>query len=133
MIEHVLEDYSNAYDFRYVALRYFNAAGAYKTAESVKSMILSVFGSDYNTPDGTCIRDYIHVIDLAKAHIAALNALLTEEVKTATYNLGNGLGYSVKEVIKTCEKVTGKTANVIIADRRAGDPDRLVARHKRFR
>lgn len=146
MIEHVLEDYAKAYDFRYVALRYFNAAGAYKTAEIGekhdpethlipiilqhllgKRDSISVFGSDYDTPDGTCIRDYIHVIDLAKAHIAALNALLTEEIKTATYNLGNGLGYSVKEVIKTCEKVTGKTANVIIADRRAGDPDRLVA------
>ena len=77
--------------------------------------------------DGTCIRDYIHVTDLAKAHILALDALLSGKKETATYNLGNGLGYSVKEVIETCERVTGKTANAIMADRREGDPARLVA------
>ena len=71
---------------------------------------ISVFGTDYDTPDGTCIRDYIHVTDLAKAHILALEALLTGKKKTAVYNLGNGLGYFVKEVMETCEKVTGRKA-----------------------
>ena len=127
-------------------LRYFNAAGAYETGEIGedhhpethlipiilqhllgKRESISVFGSDYPTEDGTCIRDYIHVTDLAKAHILALDALLSGKKETATYNLGNGLGYSVKEVIETCEKVTGKTANAIMADRREGDPARLVA------
>lgn len=88
---------------------------------------ISVFGSDYDTNDGTCIRDYIHVIDLANAHILALEALLDGTKDTATYNLGNGLGYSVKEVIDMCEKVTNKKANALLSERRAGDPDRLVA------
>ena len=146
MIEQILADFASAYDMEYVVLRYFNAAGAYETAEigechdpetHLIPIILqhllgereniSVFGSDYDTEDGTCIRDYIHVTDLANAHISALQALLDGTKKTATYNLGNGLGYSVKEVIETCEKVTGKKANVVMADRRAGDPARLVA------
>ncbi|MFL6562045.1 MAG: GDP-mannose 4,6-dehydratase, partial [Bacillus sp. (in: firmicutes)] len=75
----------------------------------------------------TCIRDYIHVTDLASAHILALEALLTGKKSTEIYNLGNGLGYSVKEVIETCERVTGREANVEMADRRAGDPAMLVA------
>ena len=88
---------------------------------------ISVFGTDYDTPDGTCIRDYIHVTDLAKAHILALEALLSGKKKTAIYNLGNGLGYSVKEVIETCEKVTGRKAVIEYTDRRPGDPARLAA------
>lgn len=146
MIEHILADYAHAYDMEYIVLRYFNAAGAYETAEIGEShnpethlipIILkhllgeresiSVFGSDYDTEDGTCIRDYIHVTDLANAHIKALHSLLNNETKTETYNLGNGLGYSVKEVINTCERVTGKKANVVMAERRIGDPARLVA------
>ena len=146
MVEQVLADYARAYGLHYVVLRYFNAAGAYETGEIGedhdpethlipiilqhllgKRESISVFGSDYPTEDGTCIRDYIHVTDLAKAHILALDALLSGKKETATYNLGNGLGYSVKEVIETCEKVTGKTANAIMADRREGDPARLVA------
>jgi UDP-glucose 4-epimerase len=146
MVERVLADYARAYGLHYVVLRYFNAAGAYETGEIGedhhpethlipiilqhllgKRESISVFGSDYPTEDGTCIRDYIHVTDLAKAHILALDALLSGKKETATYNLGNGLGYSVKEVIETCEKVTGKTANAIMADRREGDPARLVA------
>lgn len=146
MVEHILRDYAGAYGFQYVVLRYFNAAGAYDTAEIGENhdpethlipiilqhlvgerQSISIFGSDYNTPDGTCIRDYIHVTDLARAHILALDALLTGRKATATYNLGNGLGYSVKEVIETCEKVTGKTANSLMAERREGDPARLVA------
>jgi UDP-glucose 4-epimerase len=146
MVERILADFSKAYGLNYVVLRYFNAAGAYHTAEIGEShdpethlipIVLqhlvgkrekvSVFGSDYDTPDGTCLRDYIHVTDLANAHILALEALLTEKKSTETYNLGNGLGYSVKEVIETCEKVTGKKATVEIAPRREGDPARLVA------
>lgn len=152
MIEQILADFSKAYGLHYVVLRYFNAAGAHESAVIGEShnpeshlipIILqqllgqrekvSVFGSDYNTNDGTCIRDYIHVTDLASAHILALVALLTEKKSAEVYNLGNGLGYSVKEVIGTCEKVAGIKANVEMTDRRAGDPARLVASsHKIF-
>jgi UDP-glucose 4-epimerase len=93
---------------------------------------ISVFGTDYDTPDGTCIRDYIHVTDLAKAHILALKALLSGKKKTAIYNLGNGLGYSVKEVIETCEKVTGRKAVIEYTDRRPGDPAALSHPRKKF-
>ena len=146
LIEQILADFKAAYGLNYVVLRYFNAAGAHESAVIGEShdpethlipIILqqllghrekiSVFGSDYETPDGTCIRDYIHVNDLASAHILALNALLSEKKSAAVYNLGNGLGYSVKEVIETCEKVTGVKANAEMAERRAGDPARLVA------
>ena len=146
MVERILADFSKAYGLNYVVLRYFNAAGAYHTAEIGEShdpethlipIVLqhlvgkrekvSMFGSDYDTPDGTCVRDYIHVTDLANAHILALEALLSEKKSTEIYNLGNGLGYSVKEVIETCEKVTGRKATVEIAPRREGDPARLVA------
>ncbi|WML54802.1 UDP-glucose 4-epimerase GalE [Neobacillus sp. PS3-12] len=146
MVERILADFSKAYGLNYVVLRYFNAAGAYHTAEIGEShdpethlipIVLqhlvgkrkkvSVFGSDYDTPDGTCVRDYIHVTDLANAHILAVEALLSEKKSTEIYNLGNGLGYSVKEVIETCEKVTGRKATVEIAPRREGDPARLVA------
>jgi UDP-glucose 4-epimerase len=146
MIEQILADFKAAYGLNYVVLRYFNAAGAHESAKIGEShdpethlipIILqqllgyrekiSVFGYDYETPDGTCIRDYIHVTDLASAHILALEALLTEKKSAEVYNLGNGLGYSVKEVIETCEKVTGIKANVEMTDRRTGDPARLVA------
>ncbi|MEH7416524.1 UDP-glucose 4-epimerase GalE [Neobacillus drentensis] len=146
MVEQMLADFSKSYGLNYVVLRYFNAAGAHQSAAIGEShepethlipIILqqllgtrekiSVFGSDYDTEDGTCIRDYIHVTDLAKAHILALEALLSGEKTAETYNLGNGHGYSVKEVIETCERVTGIKANVEMADRRAGDPARLVA------
>ncbi|MFF2446582.1 UDP-glucose 4-epimerase GalE [Neobacillus sp. NPDC058068] len=146
MVEQMLADFSRSYDLHYVVLRYFNAAGAHQSAAVGEShdpethlipIVLqqllgqrekvSVFGADYDTADGTCIRDYIHVTDLAAAHILALEALLAGKKSAAVYNLGNGLGYSVKEVIETCEKVTGVKANVEIADRRAGDPARLVA------
>jgi UDP-glucose 4-epimerase len=146
MVEQVLADFSKAYGLKYVVLRYFNAAGAHKSAVIGEShdpethlipIVLqhllgqrdkiSVFGSDYETEDGTCIRDYIHVTDLASAHILALEALLSGEKSAEIYNLGNGLGYSVKEVIETCERVTGLKANIEMADRRPGDPARLVA------
>ncbi|MDM5231770.1 UDP-glucose 4-epimerase GalE [Lysinibacillus pakistanensis] len=146
MVEQMLADFAQSYQMKYVVLRYFNAAGAHETAEIGEShnpethlipIILqhlggqrdsiSVFGTDYDTPDGTCIRDYIHVTDLAKAHLLALEALLSSTIETATYNLGNGNGYSVKQIIETCELVTGKKANVQYAERRAGDPAKLVA------
>lgn len=146
MVEQILADFSKAHGLNYVVLRYFNAAGAHKSAVIGEShdpethlipIILqhllgqrekvSVFGSDYDTEDGTCIRDYIHVTDLASAHILALKALLKGKKTAEIYNLGNGLGYSVKEVIETCEKVTGLKANVEMTDRRPGDPARLVA------
>jgi UDP-glucose 4-epimerase len=146
MIEQMLSDFSKAYGLNYVILRYFNAAGAHESSKIGEShdpethlipIILqqllgqrekvAVFGSDYDTADGTCIRDYIHVTDLASAHILALEALLSGKKSAEIYNLGNGLGYSVKEVIETCERVTGVKANVEMADRRAGDPARLVA------
>ncbi|MBA2871228.1 UDP-glucose-4-epimerase GalE [Anoxybacillus calidus] len=146
MIEQILADFAVIYGLNYVVLRYFNAAGAHESAEigedhnPEKHLIpivlqhllgqrdkISVFGTNYDTPNGTCIRDYIHVTDLAKAHILALEALLSGKKKTAVYNLGNGLGYSVKEVIKTCEKVTGRKAFVEYTDRCLGEPARLVA------
>lgn len=146
MIEQILADFHQAYGLNYVVLRYFNAAGAHESGEiggnhdpetHLIPIILqhllgtreaiSVFGTDYPTEDGTCIRDYIHVTDLAAAHIKALEALLDGSKKAETYNLGNGVGYSVKEVIETCERITEKSANVIYADRRAGDPARLIA------
>jgi UDP-glucose 4-epimerase len=146
MVETMLQSFAIAYGMNYVVLRYFNAAGAHESAEigerhdpetHLIPIILqhllgerksiSIFGSDYETPDGTCIRDYIHVMDLAHAHVLALEALLEGKKSNVTYNLGNGLGYSVKEVIEVCEQVTGLKANVVITERRAGDPARLVA------
>ncbi|MFD6440944.1 UDP-glucose 4-epimerase GalE [Peribacillus sp. NPDC060186] len=146
MVEQILGDFAHAYGLHYVVLRYFNAAGAHESAEIGEShdpethlipIILqhllgqrekiSVFGTDYDTQDGTCIRDYIHVTDLAKAHILALQALLSGKKNTAIYNLGNGKGFSVKDVIDTCEKVTGVKPNIEYSDRRPGDPARLVA------
>ncbi|AYV67920.1 UDP-glucose 4-epimerase GalE [Niallia circulans] len=146
MVEQILADFHAAYGLHYVVLRYFNAAGAHVSGEIGENhdpethlipIILqqllgeresiSVFGTDYPTEDGTCIRDYIHVTDLANAHIAALDALLNGTKEAETYNLGNGVGYSVKQVIEMCEKVTGTKANVILGDRRSGDPARLVA------
>ncbi|MEI2463369.1 UDP-glucose 4-epimerase GalE [Niallia taxi] len=146
MVEQILADFHEAYGLNYVVFRYFNAAGAHQSGEIGEKhdpethlipIILqhllgqresiSVFGTDYPTEDGTCIRDYIHVTDLATAHIKGAEALLDGSKKAETYNLGNGVGYSVKEVIETCENVTGKKANVVLAERRAGDPARLVA------
>jgi UDP-glucose 4-epimerase len=152
MVETILEDLAAAYDLRYVVLRYFNAAGASASGKigemhdpetHLIPIILqhllghreqiSVFGDDYDTPDGTCIRDYIHVTDLANAHIAALDSLIHGQNKTAIYNLGNGQGHSVKEVIDTCEKVTGRKAKVVIGERRSGDPASLVASAEKIR
>lgn len=145
IIENILQDYDHAYGLKYIALRYFNAAGAdesgeigedhspethliplvLNTALGKREKIL-IFGDDYNTPDGTCIRDYIQVNDLAQAHILALKALGPGS-KSAVYNLGNGNGFSVKEIIEVAENVTGINIKKEIADRRQGDPAVLVA------
>ena len=144
MVEKILADYSHAYDLKYVALRYFNAAGADADAEIGedhdpethliplvldvalgKREQINVFGSDYETKDGTAVRDYIHVTDLADAHILALEYLKKGEPSTV-FNLGNGLGYSVQEVIDVAKKVTGEEIKTVYAPRREGDPAILI-------
>lgn len=145
MIEHVLEDAARAYGLRSVALRYFNAAGAdpegsigeahdpetHLIPNVLKAVLgqgaaLKVFGDDYDTRDGTCVRDYIHVNDLASAHLLAIDYLATHE-GAFRFNLGNGEGFSVREVIAAAERVTGKPVPHDIAPRRPGDPATLVA------
>lgn len=144
MVEKALADYARAYGFKYVALRYFNAAGADDTGEIgeshepethliplalrtlYKDTSLQLFGTDYPTPDGTCVRDYIHVNDLADAHLRALEYLF--KTKTSNFfNLGSENGYSVREIIAMCEKVSGKKVRYTEAPRRPGDPPVLVA------
>jgi len=144
MVETVLKDYSDAYGLKYASLRYFNAAGADPDSEigemhdpethliplvldvaAGKREEVKIFGTDYDTPDGTCIRDYIHVTDLAEAHILALE-YLQNGGKSDVFNLGNGNGFSVKEVIETARKITGKDIKAVEADRRPGDPPVLV-------
>ncbi|NLI10650.1 MAG: UDP-glucose 4-epimerase GalE [Elusimicrobia bacterium] len=144
MIEQVLKDYSAAYGIKYVNLRYFNAAGADPDAEigewhnpethliplAIDAALgkrdsLTVFGTDYPTKDGTCVRDYIHVNDLAQAHCLALNYLL-DGGESDSFNLGNGNGFSVKEIISVVEKVSGRKIKVIEGARREGDPAVLI-------
>lgn len=142
--EQALESYSAAYGLRFASLRYFNAAGADESGEigechdpephliplalraAAGNGVLQVFGTDYPTPDGTCIRDYINVVDLAEAHVKALQHLLDGK-PSFTVNLGTGEGSSVKQVIATVEEVTGKKVPQKIVPRRAGDPPALVA------
>lgn len=145
MVENILEDYDNAYGLKYCSFRYFNAAGADSQTElgerhqpeshliplilqvaSGRKPEIKLFGKDYKTPDGTCIRDYIHVEDLCSAHWLGMEQLMNGG-KSDTYNLGNGKGYSVQEVIHAVEKVTNKTIKVIETERRKGDPDKLIA------
>ncbi len=139
MFEQMLRWYDEIHGIRHVALRYFNAAGAserfgedhriethlipniLKVALGQKSGV-SIFGTDYPTPDGTCIRDYIHILDLAQAHMLALT-----RNESAKYNLGTGGGTSVREVIAACKKVTGRDIHVVEEPRRPGDPARLIA------
>ena len=140
-IEKALHWYQQCHGMSYFALRYFNACGASKdrgerhepethliplvlNVAAGESAAVRIFGTDYPTPDGTCIRDYIHVEDLAEAHIQALRA---EPRLSGCYNAGTGRGHSVREVIDTVRKVTGRTVPEIIADRRPGDPPELVA------
>jgi UDP-glucose 4-epimerase len=145
MFEQVLRWYSEIHGLIYVALRYFNAAGASETfgedhriethlIPNVLKVALGqkanveIYGTDYPTPDGTCIRDYIHILDLAQAHMLALTA-----PQSAKYNLGTGGGTSVREIIATCEKVTGKKIAVLEKPRRPGDPPRLIAGSEKVR
>lgn len=145
IVEKILRDYSHAYDLHSCCLRYFNAAGGdpegqifnYQTNQAnliptaLRSLIhrnkpLTVFGTDYNTPDGTCIRDYIHLHDLGTAHLLALEKLLAGG-PSCRYNLGYGKGFSVLEVIRSIEKVTGLKLDLVMGERRAGDPPQLIA------
>ena len=145
MIEQALDDYGHAYGLRSVSMRYFNAAGAHPDgllgerhepethliplvlqAAAGRRPHITVFGFDYDTPDGTCIRDYIHVMDLAEAHWQALR-YLTDGGATRAFNLGNGDGYSVQQVVDTARAITGRPIAVQSGPRRAGDPARLVA------
>jgi UDP-glucose-4-epimerase GalE len=149
MVERMLADFGAAYNLRTVSLRYFNAAGADPDGEIGEDhdpethlipLVLkaaagelpniTIYGSDYDTPDGTCIRDYVHVTDLAEAHVLALRAL-QEGINPSSYNLGNGHGFSVREVIRAARAVTGRTIEAIEGCRRLGDPARLVSDAKR--
>lgn len=149
MVERALEDYQRAYGLKFVALRYFNACGAFGScgedhnpethliplilfAAQGKREAISVFGDDYPTPDGTAIRDYIHISDLSQAHFLALD-YLRNEGSSQFINLGNGNGYSVMEVINAARKIIGKNIEAQIAPRRAGDPSHLVANAEKAR
>ena len=139
MFEKMLQWYQRIHGLEFVAFRYFNAAGAgerFGEHHRVETHLIpnvlkvalgraphcEIFGTDYPTPDGTCIRDYIHIVDLAQAHMLAM-----EPGRQGIYNLGNGEGYSVREVIRTCEKVSGRAIAAVEKPRRPGDPPRLVA------
>lgn len=151
MVEQLLEDYDQAHGIKGVCLRYFNAAGSdpagilgedHKPEEHLipvallaavgKRPSLKVFGSDYPTPDGTCVRDYIHVLDLASAHLLAVKHL-REGGDSRRYNLGNGTGFSVKQVIETAQEVIGQPIPHEYADRRPGDSPELVADSSRIK
>jgi UDP-glucose 4-epimerase len=148
-IERALHWYHSAHAIRYASLRYFNAAGAtdrrgerhdpethliplvLRAAQNDR-LSITVFGRDYPTRDGTCVRDYIHVSDLADAHVRALEALAAKELRAEIFNLGCGDGYTVQEVIETARKVTGREIAVVDGPRRAGDPAVLVASSARI-
>lgn len=158
MIEQALCDYSNAYGIKSVSLRYFNAAGCdprgragerhdpethlipLVLAEAMRvkngghptETALRVFGSDFTTPDGSCVRDYIHVSDLCQAHLLAAERLLANKAQGAeVYNLANGVGFSVLEVVKACREVTGQPIEYQLMPRRAGDPGTLIGDRRR--
>jgi len=149
MIENILEDYDRAYGIRHVNLRYFNAAGADPEAEigerhdpethliplAIESALgirdsLKIFGTDYPTIDGTCIRDYIHVNDLADAHIKAVEYLMDRD-QSDSFNLGNGIGHSVREIVNAVKKTSGRDFTVIEAERREGDPPVLISDYRK--
>ena len=145
MFEKILENCKVAHGLQYISLRYFNAAGAdpdgfigedhhpetHLIPNVLKALLrkgrkVPIYGTDYDTPDGTCIRDYIHIVDLAEAHILALEALHAGQ-GSDIFNLGNGKGFSVREIIQAASKVTGRTIPVMEMDRRPGDPPILIA------
>lgn len=146
MVENLLRDICSAYDFNATCFRYFNAAGAHVsgtigedhdpethlipnvlTSAIAGGNSLKVFGDDYDTPDGTCVRDYVHVTDLAQAHLLGLERMRGDAKGFSVYNLGNGNGFSVLDVIESCERVVGNSISYQIDGRRAGDPAILVA------
>ncbi|MCI0348058.1 MAG: UDP-glucose 4-epimerase GalE [Acidobacteriales bacterium] len=148
LAERMLDWFHRVHDVRYASLRYFNAAGAagdlgeaHEPESHLIPLILQValgrrkqitiYGGDYDTPDGTCVRDYIHVLDISQAHVLAVEAL--ENHSQLIYNLGNGQGFSVREVIDTCRQVTGHPIPEQVAPRRAGDPAVLVASSRKIR
>ena len=145
MVERMLADFDEAHGLKSMALRYFNAAGADPAqdigeehdpethliplvldAASGRRQTVTIFGDNYDTPDGTCVRDYIHVTDIADAHVKALKALEGGASSNA-YNLGNGRGFSVQQVISAVERVTGLTVPAVLGERRPGDPAALVS------
>lgn len=151
MVERAFKDYHKAYGLQFVVLRYFNAAGAdpegdigeshnpethiiplVLDAASGKREDIKVFGTDYDTPDGSCVRDYIHVYDLATAHLLALH-YLEQGKESDFFNLGNALGTSVLDVINSVKKVTGREFRVTLTDRRLGDPAKLVGSSEKAR
>jgi UDP-glucose 4-epimerase len=144
-VERMLKDCDSAYGLKTISLRYFNASGAHESGQigekhqpethliplilkvaTNENKNIMIFGTDYPTLDGTCVRDYIHVSDLAQAHLLSLNALMAEG-ESAVYNLGNSRGYSVREVIELARKMTGHPIPVVETDRRPGDPATLIA------
>ena len=151
MVQQVLKDFDSAYQFKSVRFRYFNAAGADPSGRLGEDHVpethliplvlltalgkrdsISIFGTDYPTPDGTCVRDYIHVTDLAEAHVLGLNYLL-KGGDTTVFNLGNGNGFSVKEVIETARQITDREIKAVECPRRPGDPPALVGSSDRAR
>lgn len=149
MVEEILKESARAYDFNYISLRYFNVAGSHPKADigikykvvthlipsilkvaSGERKVFNIFGEDYPTKDGTCIRDFIYVLDLCKAHLCALR-YLSQTQKSDVFNLGNGNGFSVKQVLKMAEQVTGKKISTHFEKRRPGDPARVVASSKK--
>ena len=151
MVEKILKSFDKAYGMKFIALRYFNAAGAALDSTigekhslethlipiildvALNKKSIKIFGTDYPTEDGTCIRDFVHVIDLANVHILALKALNKKNPKSRYYNLGSENGYSVKEVIKICRKITGHKIPAVNSDRRPGDPPILIASSEKIK
>jgi len=150
VVENILEDYYHSYGLKSVILRYFNACGADHLGRSGechepeshlipillevasgKRPEFGIYGDDYETLDGTCIRDYIHVEDLATAHLAALEGLLDEKLSFEKINLGTGSGFSVKEIVEKAKQITKKNIAIKISERRAGDPDKLIASNQK--
>jgi UDP-arabinose 4-epimerase len=151
MVERILADYQTAYGLRSIALRYFNAAGADPEGEigedhdpethliplvldaaSGRRSHVTIFGTDYDTRDGTCVRDYVHVSDLASAHVKAI-ASLERGATSDVYNLGNGRGFSVREVVDATERISGRHVPIRLGERRAGDPAELICNAQRAR
>ena len=151
MMEKIMKWADKAYGIKYVALRYFNAAGAHpngkigeahaKETHLIPNIMKAalhqngefhIFGDDYNTPDGTNVRDYVHILDLAQAHVQALE-YMEKNNKSNVFNLGSSQGFSVKEILNTTEKVTKQNIKTVVSPRRAGDPDTLIADSQKAR